>query len=267
MRPYVILSPHWAHNSGGIRELHHLCHQLNSRDVPAYILAVDGSGLTSPYLPGARCISPKELPLIGDYIGVYPEIFHGNPLKARTVVRWLLAPPGSIAGPTSFPETDLLFWYNTKAYNGGQGEELYMLFTEPEFNNQNLPPKRHACLWIGKGAPYVPAGFTWTGVHITYAWPSTRQALAQLLRESKVLVTFDFSTGMFHEAAYCGTPTLYVGPPERFTTYWGRDGIAFKEDELEWAQATVPRIWDRRRAIEANTQKQLTRFVELTQAH
>ena len=264
-RPYVIVSPPYAHHHGGIKVLHYLCELLNIRGERAYVLATDGSSATHPRFHNVRTITTQDLSYIGDYIGIYPEIFEGNPIKARTVVRWLLAAPGSLGGPASFPRDDIIVWYNRATGGQPHDAELYAFYVEPEFNDRNLPEKKYHCLWVGKGAPWVPRGFMFDGEIITRSWPARREELAELLRQSKLLVCFDYATGLFHESAMCGTPVLYIGPRDKFRSYWGTIGIAFDEHGIEFAKAQCPEIWKKQKTIDAITQEQLTSFIGLTQ--
>ena len=49
-----------------------------------------------------------------DPIVVYPDIIRGNPLNAKRVVRWLLAPAGAYGGDKKFPTTDMIWSYSTR---------------------------------------------------------------------------------------------------------------------------------------------------------
>ena len=52
-----------------------------------------------------------------DFVAIYPEIIHGNPAKAKTVVRYLLNKPGvmssgGIPGPTSFAPDEITYVFS-----------------------------------------------------------------------------------------------------------------------------------------------------------
>lgn len=96
---FVIVTPEpFTRKYGGVVALYKLCEELNKRGHIASIetlsLAVDVSESVS-----------------NNTIVIYPEVYKGNPLGAKRVVRWLLNKPGVCGGDGKFDENDLVFTF------------------------------------------------------------------------------------------------------------------------------------------------------------
>ena len=83
MKPFVVWTPEqgYAPESGGIKVLHWLCHELNQAGQKAYITSGN---------PGPCLNTPRWSGGTDDFIAIYPEMVQDNPLGAKTVVRWIL---------------------------------------------------------------------------------------------------------------------------------------------------------------------------------
>ena len=113
--PYFIFAPAWTHKSSGVRALHMLCHALNERGQKAYLFP-SAAAVRHPFLN-----TPFAMDVMNDFeafkdsgiahIVVYPDIVKGNPLGAKKVVRWLLAPAGAYGGDIMFLPSDKVYGY------------------------------------------------------------------------------------------------------------------------------------------------------------
>ena len=113
---YFIWTPSWTHKSSGVRALHLLCHALNESGEKAYVFPSEMEFCCNPALntPMAQDVVAdwRAVPKSGlDYVVVYPDIVRGNPLGAKHVVRYLLAPAGKHGGDKEFPKTDKVYGY------------------------------------------------------------------------------------------------------------------------------------------------------------
>src|SRR5260221_12084126 len=115
MRPYSIATPNFKIESGGIRVMW---------------------GLYGWLLAKGQVVNVNLEYTGSNFVAIYPEVYHGNPLKGQTVVRYILQKPGMIGkgtpgtssfrpGPTEFDPTDRLFAFS-HLYMKGLTESQYM---------------------------------------------------------------------------------------------------------------------------------------------
>jgi len=98
-KPYSICTPEFEPLSGGIRVMWGLF---------GHLLAKGELAVTN---------STWEVP----FIGIYPEIVHGNPLRADKVIRYVLNKPGVMAtqgvpGPMTFDPDEEIHLTQTRRY-------------------------------------------------------------------------------------------------------------------------------------------------------
>src|SRR3990167_5692218 len=77
----------------------------------------------------------NEVPSKGEIIAIYPEIQHGNPANAKTVVRYILNKPGVVPalysdgtlkqGPTDFGPDDKLYYFS-RLYGHAKDDDHYL---------------------------------------------------------------------------------------------------------------------------------------------
>ncbi len=80
---------------------------------------------------------------------------------------------------------------------------------EPLFFSDDTP-KTISCIYVGKGKNLHlhPKD----AVYITHVFPATRREVAQLMRSSKTLYTYDLISAIGHEAMLCGCDVKYIKP-------------------------------------------------------
>ncbi len=269
MKPYVIVAPHFSFLSCGVRYMYYLCSELNKRGYPAYITGLNSSSiLDTKYINELTDAEAKNLRQDG--IVVYPEIIDGNPLQFRNVVRWDLAPP-----IYEYLPTDTVFVYGKILQSRSVGKhllEIYYIedfFTTPEQERRILK-----VFWVGKSptTPRVPE--TSGCVEITYAAPSTRTALASLLKASSILYTYDNFTGLILEARLCGCPVVVIPNNQitiedtRYRHPFGNEGLfiygdTYTESSLRDGIENIRRRFDE---FKVTTEKAyIENFIEVTQ--
>jgi hypothetical protein len=120
VRCYVV-SPPFTEKSAGVKVPHMLCHALNVSGQRANMIVMNTppqGGETHCSQFGAPALTPEAKQYYAtqgiDPIVVYPDIISGNPLSAKRVVRWLLAPAGAYGGDKAFPSTDSIWCYSTR---------------------------------------------------------------------------------------------------------------------------------------------------------
>ena len=223
-RPYYVTAPDWLHWSAGVRTVHYLVHALNEMGEEAYLFSAER---IAPHLRTPRLTQETvdwHVRVQGrDPIAVYPEIVKGNPLGARTVVRWLMNRPGvaSSEGESEFPETDLIFFYCPWAVPPQWTRPTRQLFI-PCVDPDEMPagdPNRVRDLEIIYGLRYRHEGGEYSPLHQQWLKEGrlldlsveirTRQALSEVLRRAKVVYVYEPSA-IGTDAALSGCPTVYV---------------------------------------------------------
>ncbi len=268
MKPYVIATPGYTEKSWGVRTLHQLCHQLNELEVPAY-LALMGSRATRPdwNTPQARGHH------IRDGIVIYPEVVPDNFLRARRVVRWLLNRPGYINGAQiDFgPEDYVVAW--SRIIDAHKPILNFQISNDGLFHPHDLPEKQGDLFYLGKGDPQARVPALEQGkTEITREWPEDHRHLADTLRRSRTVLSYDTLSGVNYEATLCGTLCVIIpnGPYTRADLARGElglNGIAWgtEPEEIDRARRTLPDAWTRYLATIARQPAAVRGFVEATQ--
>lgn len=193
MRPYSIRAPEFDPTSGGIRVMYGLYGWLLAKGQIAHINAVFENK---------------------DFVGIYPEIYHGNDLQANTVVRYLLNKPGVMGsvgpdgsfrgGPTIFPRSDRIYafseLFNTEGCN--KDHILFLPILNLHIFKDQKKARTKKAVFVGKGQN--------TGLHpqdcvpIDRKFAQDQQALADLLNECEVMYQYDPVSAMSEIARLCG---------------------------------------------------------------
>ena len=271
MKKYVIVAPSFVPNSGGIKVLHRLCHVLNEAGQEAYIW---------PMLANDRAkfnLNPNYNTAIADTkilktnpIVVYPEIVIGNPLNARTVVRWLLNKPGAIGGDGIYGDDDIIFYF-TKYYADKEGpvDLLQILGLADDFFDifRNYGHARQgSCYVIHKGDRRKVKHNLNASCEIVDITPSEK--LADIFNSKIIFYSYDAHTFLSGLAALCGCISIVI-PDERVDEAKWREtepyGIGFGMSDVDHAISTMHLVKPHLQHLEAESYKQLERFIEITQ--
>ena len=267
MRPYVVVAPGYTEKSWGVRTLHLLCHVLNELGVPAYMHLLRRTDTNPSWrTPLATRRHVK------DGIVVYGEL-EANPLRARRVVRWLLNRPGYINGKVFPPGPDDYVMAFSPMMDDTRPILNLQTSNEGIFHPLNLPEKQGELFYVGKGSPLARSADVEQGrAEITRAWPATHPELADLLRRSKTLFSYDTLSGVNYEATLCGTLCIIIpnGPYTREDIAKGElglNGIAWgtEPEEIERAIRTLPDAYPRYLSVVARQHEGVLAFVEATQ--
>ena len=237
-RPYVLAGVVYGHASAGVRVCHRLVHELNERGYRAY-----STEEANPDWNETQILFYGLWRRFHDPIAIYSEVVSGNPLGATRVVRWVLNTPGHIAGDLEFPPSELIYTWSKQYYDTDR--ILIIDVTEHEiFNSVDLPPKTVDCFYMGKAALRGVEAMPLTDgmTEITETWPAQRPELADLLRRTRTLYSYDDRTSLAWEALLCGCRVIIL--PENH--------------EITMADA-------KRDMPDTDFEGQLTRFIEETQ--
>ena len=253
MKPYSVITPNFKIDSGGIRVMWGLYGWLLSK---GQIVNVN-----------------TKYPDL-DFVAIYPEVYHGNPMEAQTVVRYILQKPGMMGkgtpgtssfrpGPTEFDPNDKLFAFS-KLYVKGLPEDHYMFLPILDMhlfcNRKNKRTKKF--YYVGKGIN--------TNSHPADAIELPRaqrdqQNLADILNDCEVLYVYDPVTALSEVARLCGCRVVMFSPIEGFEKYYepGMNGISlYKDHGIKLYYTKFRKHYSKMKDIFS---KKLDDFIELTQ--
>lgn len=251
---YSIRTPDFDPVSGGIRVMWGLYGHLLAKGEIAYI--------------NTKVDVPS--------VGVYPEIYHGNDLEAKTVVRYVLQTPGIMGtstqdgefrtGPTHYDPKDKVYVFS-KIYDTIGVDQDHIMFL-PIINTKVFTDQHRrrnkTCYLVGKGKnmQFHPKG----SVELTREFAKNQESLADLLNECHTFYCYDRLSAMMDIARLCGVKVKYFGdftekelekyePGTNGVGYWGA------EKKL-WAEAFTERY----RALQRAFNTQLDKFIDDTQS-
>jgi len=278
-RPYYLVAPDYTQISGGVRAMHYLCHALNLAGEDAYITTTAvHPELRTPTLVQSQAevhTAAGRRP-----IAVYPEIVTGNPLGASTVARYLLAEPGSINGAQlELAPGDLVYTFGPSLVPTGWSAYLLRmpLVDTRVFHADGVDDatRQGSAVFINRhldrGGSLDP--ITADSIEISRRVKErSATECADIFRQVECLYLYEFSTIVF-EAILCGCPVVFipndVSQPDRDTTVWGGNGMAWNPSPAERARAraTVGAARDCYAAEQREFWTQLSAFVDRTQSH
>ncbi len=219
-RPYSVISPPFDLTSGGVRVLYALHGWLLAKGQISY--------MTATYQDN-------------DFIAVYPEVYRGNMVNAKYVVRYILAKPGYISlygtpGPKTFDKEDKIFVFS-ELYNTFGVDKDHVMFL-PVLNLHIFKDQRKArtktCYFIGKGINLEK--HPKDAILIDRRIAQDQQGLADILNECQVLYGYDPVSAMYEIARLCGTRVVLIPEghytKEEFKKYEpGMNGLSWGLEE------------------------------------
>lgn len=221
INPYYFYIPSYNTSSAGIKVLHLLCHHLNQKGYPAFLIRNTRRFSIAPNL---------ITPIIDDFtlelhikegkspIVVYPDVTLGNPLKAKCVVRYLLHYAGFFGGSSHFPDSDLIFTYTKKIAINSNIKNHNILFMPISDTKIFYPPsagfkRSGSCFYAPKYKGFGGKLFDLTNnsIEITRDLPDSQTAeeVAEILRKSEVFYTYE-DTSLITEAILCDCPVVLL---------------------------------------------------------
>lgn len=214
--------------------LHLLIHTLRDYGFDAYFIPQNEPVVGNPryntplYLQGITK-GPQEIS--EEWVVVYPEGIHGNPLNAKHVVRYLLNYEAAFGGPgMGASDGDHLITYVRDFHPTAP-----VLFC-PIFDSDLLiragkvdarKPRNTDAFYVGKGAVYGQCPRIKYAVEVTRNWPETKKELHDQLEKTAVFHSYDWITSTCLDAALLGCEVRLIG------TYGGFDaGRLYRPDSI-----------------------------------
>lgn len=141
-------------------------------------------------------------------VAVYPEITAGNPLRVRNVARLVLFYPGRNGGMKRYHKSEMLFTYMPEFLPGADVLTIPYIDTNL-FNDPGFPRTKDYC-FVHKGGRWKDPPELRDIPTITMNWPETREKLADILKRTKTLYSFDNASAVLDEALQCGAKVMII---------------------------------------------------------
>lgn len=289
---FVIAAAPFDDRSGGVIALHLLCRRLTEAGHTALLWPMDRPRLQAWRNP-RRYLGWAKYHLTGrgdrfdfgpfpnrlarardlkDAVVVYPEVVAGNPLRARRVARWLLHKPGFHTGVVDYGPNDLLFHYQDAFHDpavGGEADDrLTLTWWNEEYRLTNHGERSGSAYLLKKGRDRPIVHDLADSVLVDAL---SHREKAQAFNRARFFYTYDLYTLYSRYAALCGAVPVVVPMPGVTREQWiARDeeryGLAYGEDDVDWAIATRPRLLEQIAAEQAAESAMLENFVRKCRA-
>ena len=159
---------------------------------------------------------PEHIPTIStvtremriNAVVVYPEIVAGNPLRVRNVARLVLFYPGTNGGMRRYHHSEMTFTYLPEFLPGS--DILTIPWLDEELFNDPGYERTQDCCFVYKGGRWIDPPELRGLKTITMDWPESREQLADLLKHTRTLYSFDSESAVLYEAMACGANVLIV---------------------------------------------------------
>ena len=202
--------------SAGVNALYELCDDLTTLGYNSTIL-----------------LWSESHTLQDDDIVIYPEVITGNPLGAKNIVRYVLNREGVLTGKgmDASPNDFIFSW--AKIYHPNSHASLLKYSIPETFNDIETKytlDRNIDCTYIGKGSMYTQCSIVKNTIDINKNNPISKLALADLLRNTRFLYTYDTLTSVINEAILCGAMIVPL--------YWS----PFTEEEMNNSEYKFPYV-------------------------
>ncbi len=291
---FVIYTPFYDENSGGIIVLYKLVQLLRKLGMEGYLWHIANPFPIFPLklrrfekkfrywyqrrTDPLRYTSPYSLPVarrrdVVDAVVVYPEIVAGNPLKADKVVRWLLYKPGAHLGNINFSPNDLFFYYlkeyDYPALNKFPDNQLCVTDYFSEIYQQTNFGSRHgSCFMVRKGKDRVHNAHPADAVQVDGL---SHRELAEVFNRCEYFFSYDLYTMYSTYASMCGCKSVVIPVEGMSIEDWrsepeNRFGVAYGLEDIPRALATREALLHQIEQFEENNLTSVRFFVERCKA-
>lgn len=207
---FVIYSPHYDENSGGVLALYSLSKSINSLGYNSVVVN--------------DCLR-KGVDLIDEHtFVVYPEIVIGNPLNSKNVVRWQLNKVGVIGGDeSSWGDKDIIAYFSENFKSNFIDSQINLMCFEPHldrFFEKTKDKDIDTCVLFYKSFRYRSS----FDAHPNNSFVldnvvGNMSAVVDVLSRTKVFISYDTDTYYSIIARLCGASSIIIE----------RDGVSKKD--------------------------------------
>jgi len=270
MKQFIIYTYDYSPGVGGIKVMHKLCDMLNANGSEAYLMPIhirDDFYTCSDY--NTPLITQEVLDDLDNTVVIYPEGIQGNPLNAKNVVRWILGPFDQQAAET-YSKSDLVYWYMDYYYNDYLGQRNNQLriseFHSNIFTNANY--KRSGSCYTIRKSKSIPNVHPEDSIFIPFNAAGDLIGLAELFNRTERFYCYDNYTFLYTQAAMCGCISVVIPDGTKTKEEWldgsqlHKYGIAYGEDDIPRALATLPLMFKEIDQMNLEMNKQVIKFTE-----
>ena len=201
-KDYIIVSPKYS-KSNGVRTLYRLADALKMRGYNVYMFSPMTEGLNYNFIAEIT----KEMQ--ENAIVIYPELIYGNPLNFKNVVRYVLYYPGVNGGDSQYDSREYIVSFDPVYYPDVDVLSIPGL-DKTLFYEDTSVKKDIDCYFVYKGGKWRNIEEFNNMVEINCNYPENRTELADLLRKTKILYSYDEHTLLLDEAIACGCEVKIV---------------------------------------------------------
>lgn len=268
---YIIMTPGFDENIGGIIVLHFLCDILNRLGERAYLWPSDKPRMwvrgsiakklrnTAKWFIYARnrllgrgfkahpnLISPlAQEGHIRNALAVYPEIYNLNPLDVDVVARWILYKPGELIDRVGYEPRGIFFFFQEffrdleRIPEGGDLLQVHWI-RDDIYRQVNFSERTGSCYLVKKGAGRGDLAPPEGSICID---GKSHEEVAKIFNQVKFFYSYDLYTMYSDYAAMCGCISVVVPVSGLTREQWRqtpaeRYGVAYGIEDAEWSQQT-----------------------------
>ncbi len=266
---FVIVLPPLGINVGYVESLERLGEEIRRRGVKALVTrespAVRSRDSTTLDWEVAKTYCSHQ------YKVIYPDCIAGNPLNAKSVIRWVLHRPGTHGGEEVFAEAERVFCAS-EVFRHYVKNPLAGMLVRPPISRALLSKPNTKTSERGLDCFYVGSSCWKEGMldrsrvlEITSDVPAKKE-LGKLLAATRLLYTFDSSTDLIGQALLVGCEVVVI--PEGTITKAdfqrferGTQGIAWGLEEIGKSQVDWADQCRRNECLEREFDQQLTELI------
>jgi hypothetical protein len=232
----------------------------------------------------------NEFPIDENVVAIYGETIKGNPLNAKNVIRWILAPLGfyfNYDTVNTWGKSDLVYYFNSepKFYDnpeklGSIYKFLNCFYINPYAKQTNFEKRTGICYTIRKAHQIHKGGFKMVHPSNSFEIPGNYNQLRciEVFNKYEWFMCYDSLTFYIIIAALCGCiPVVYkvdgLSKEQWIQTTAAAEycrsnginnlyGIAYGREDMKYAQDTIHLVkeqWDN--ILEFNREKTIVPFI------
>lgn len=294
---FVIVTPPFNENSGGVIVLHLLCHKLNQMGFESFIYHIKRpvknynstwkkikyKFLLNKYLikriyrkfytnPEWEC---PELRIFNDeisdsHIVIYPEVIEGNPLFAKKFIRWFLYFQGYKNYNTKIHAKSFNIFYSEhfkKGYpsNNSDHDILNLKSYHPAYFKNVSSERKGICYQIRKHDSNEQVNLPKGAINIDGL---CHEEIAQIFYKCEYFFSYDMYSFYSVCASISGCKSIVIPKVGVSEDEWRPDirtryGIAYGVERIQWALETRLNLLNEIKNQKIREDKQLFDFIEL----